>query len=400
MATAVTFCTTREGMRAVAPASLPRPTGADELVVGAGMKRFIPLAVVAAGLAAAPSANAAVSLSGGDTRLTLDKGTAKALTSLGVAVSPTGPARAQGRHVRFPISGGSIDPASAAGTINHRGGLRFKAGKTKVTLKDYRVTVGSKIRLSARLGNARVTILDLTGTPSVTRDGFNTNVSGLTARLNRTAARALNGAFGVTAFKKGLKLGKVTRQVRDGRDGVPRPGRHRPGARRRRTDRDRRPGRHARHRRPGHAGRHHGALPDHGRLRGARPQRRRDHPLGRHLADRRRDRRHPDGLRHPRRRHQPAALRVAQRRRDQGRDHRSRPDRRDAGRERPHGHARGRDRTAHPGRGRRAQRRLRRHRVRRRPRARQRDGHRDRQVAVPAGPGATRARPRCRSGSS
>lgn len=174
------------------------------------MKRFIPLAVTAAALAAAPGANAAVPLSGGETRLTLDKGTAKALTSLGVAVSPTGQARAQGRHVRFPISGGSIDPASAAGTINHRGGLRLKAGRTSVVLKDYRVKVGSRITLSARLGNARVTILDLTGTPSVTRAGFNTNVSGLTARLNRTAARALNGAFGVTAFKKGLKLGKVT----------------------------------------------------------------------------------------------------------------------------------------------------------------------------------------------
>jgi hypothetical protein len=174
------------------------------------MKRSITLlAAGAAMLATAPAASAAVSLDDGQTRLTLNKGTAAALTHLGVKVSPTGPARAAGRHVRFPVTGGSIDPATAAGTINHRGGLRLKAGNVKVKLDNYRVKVGSKITLSARLGGERVTILKLTGAPKVTRDGFGTKVSGLTAKLNKTAARALNGAFGVTAFKKGLPLGKV-----------------------------------------------------------------------------------------------------------------------------------------------------------------------------------------------
>ena len=178
------------------------------------MKRSITLlAASAALLATAPAASAAVSLSDGQTRLTLAKGTAAALDDLGVKVKPTGPARAAGRHVRFPITGGSIDPATAAGTIDHRGGLRLKAGKVKVKLDNYRVKVGAKITLSARLGGQRVTILNLTGTPKVTRDGFGTNVSGLTAKLNRTAARALNKAFGVSAFKKGLPLGKVKVQA-------------------------------------------------------------------------------------------------------------------------------------------------------------------------------------------
>jgi hypothetical protein len=174
------------------------------------VKRTITLlAAIAAALATAPAANAAVELAEGQTRLTLAKGTAAALGDLGVKVTPTGPAQAAGRHVRFPITGGSIDPATAAGTIDHRGGLRFKAGKVKVKLDNYRVKVGGKITLSARLGGDRVTILNLTGTPKVTRDGFGTNVAGLTAKLNRTAARALNRAFGVSAFEKGLALGKV-----------------------------------------------------------------------------------------------------------------------------------------------------------------------------------------------
>ena len=168
------------------------------------MKTLLPLLAAGALLAAAPAAQAEVGLSGGSTQLTLDKGTAKALGSLGVKVAPTGPARAKGRKVTFPISGGSIDPATAAGTIAHRGGLRLSAGGTRVTLKNYEVSVGRKITLSAKLGRSRVTILDLTGKPKVTRSGFGTNVAGLTAKLNRAAAKALNGAFGVTAFKQGM----------------------------------------------------------------------------------------------------------------------------------------------------------------------------------------------------
>ena len=173
------------------------------------MKTLIPLVAAGVLLAAAPAAQAEVGLAGGSTQLTLDKGTAKALGGLGVKVAPTGPATAKGRKVTFPISGGSIDPATAAGTIEHRGGLRLSAGGTRVTLKSFTVTVGRRITLSAKLGRSRVTILDLTGTPRISRTGFGTNVSGLTAKLNRASARALNAAFGVKAFKKGLALGKV-----------------------------------------------------------------------------------------------------------------------------------------------------------------------------------------------
>ena len=175
------------------------------------MKRSITLlAAGAALLATAPAASAAVSIDDGQTQLTLNKGTARAMTHLGVTVKTTGPAKATGRKVRFPVVGGEIDPATAAGKFAHRGGLRFKAANIKVKLDNYIVRVGSKITLSARVnGGKRATILNLTGTPKVTRDGFGTKVSGLTAKLNKTAARTLNKAYGVTAFKKGLKLGKI-----------------------------------------------------------------------------------------------------------------------------------------------------------------------------------------------
>lgn len=163
----------------------------------------------AAALAGAPAASADVSLSGGSTTLKLSKPTAKALKSLGVKVAPTGRARVTPAGVRFPITGGRIDPATAAGRIDHRGGLRLSARGTRVVLKDYRVSVGKKITLSAKVGGARVGILRLTGKPKVTRSGFDTNVRGLKAELTRPAVKALNAAFGVKAFEKGLRLGKV-----------------------------------------------------------------------------------------------------------------------------------------------------------------------------------------------
>jgi hypothetical protein len=117
------------------------------------------------------------------------------------------PARG-GRGVDRP-AGDREDHAPAAGRIEHRGGLRLRAGGRSITLRDYTVRVGSRIRLSARVGRARVTILNLTGAPRVTRSGFGTNVSGLTARLTASAARALNRTFHVHAFRRGVKLGTV-----------------------------------------------------------------------------------------------------------------------------------------------------------------------------------------------
>ena len=180
------------------------------------MKRTLTAAATTvAALALAPAASADVDLTGGATTLKLSRGAAAALDGLGVSVAPTGRARAGSAGVRFPITGGRIDPATAAGTIRHAGGLRFSAGGKRLTLRSPRVAVGRRIMLSARVGGQRVHLLRLTGA-RVSRAGFNTNVSGLRARLTQKAATALNATFGVTAFKKGLLLG--TAKVRSQTD--------------------------------------------------------------------------------------------------------------------------------------------------------------------------------------
>jgi hypothetical protein len=178
------------------------------------VRRTIILALVAlaAMAVAAPAAGAKVKLAGGATTLKLYQQTAAALSSNGVTVSPVRPAKVRGGGVAFPISGGSIDPASAAGRIDHRGGLTLRAGGSRVTLKDFRVHVGAKRAiLTARAGKARLTTLSLSlAKARVKRDGLGTTVTGVRAVLSGQAAKALNAAFATTLFAKGLPIGSVS----------------------------------------------------------------------------------------------------------------------------------------------------------------------------------------------
>lgn len=147
----------------------------------------------------------------GDTTLKLDKGTAGALTSLGVAVAPISPSTAGSKGVKFPITGGKVNSKTLAGNIKHSGGLRFSAGSTIVDLKNFTINIDSKPDLVATVGDARVSILtlDLSKLKN-TSSGKNIKLSGVKGSLTKAAADALNAAFGVTAFKKGLVLGTAT----------------------------------------------------------------------------------------------------------------------------------------------------------------------------------------------
>jgi hypothetical protein len=147
----------------------------------------------------------------GGTTLKLDKGTASALTSLGVSVAPISPATAGSKGVTFPITGGHVNSKTLAGAIRHSGGLRFSAGSTIVDLKNFTINIDKKPDLVASVGDARVSILTLDlAKLKNTSKGKNIKLSGVKGSLTKAAADALNAAFGVTAFKKGLVLGTAT----------------------------------------------------------------------------------------------------------------------------------------------------------------------------------------------
>ena len=180
-------------------------------------------AAVASGLlvalAGAPAAaNAATAdVAGGATTLKLAPGTAKALDALGVAVAPLRPAKAGKSGVSFPVSGGSVDPATGAGTIEHRGGLRLRAGDTKVDLRNFVINAGSTNTIGVRVGKARLHAFRIgLDDAKVTRSGIQTLVRNVKVTLSARGAAALNKAFGVKAFKAGLRIGTASVRVRPG----------------------------------------------------------------------------------------------------------------------------------------------------------------------------------------
>lgn len=185
------------------------------------------------GAIAAPSAFAQASANSntvalkkaGNTSLTLDKGTAKALAKLAITVKPLNPAQAHGGTVRFPITGGSLDPKSVSpAQVNHSGGLQLAHGKTKVKLRNFiiRISVDGAASLSAAVsGSARATIINLDLSKakiSRPRSGgpvqIGTKVSNIGVKLNQTGAKALNNAFHTMAFKSGLRLGTAVLDAR------------------------------------------------------------------------------------------------------------------------------------------------------------------------------------------
>jgi hypothetical protein len=169
-------------------------------------------ALAAAAVAAAPASAATVNLTrGGDTTLKLNARTAKALQGLGVAVAPIRPAKAGASGVRFPVTGGRIDPATGAGRYTHSGGLRLRGHGTTVRLRNFAINAGIGNQIIVGVGNRRVPAFRISlADARVSRPGFNTTVRNVRVTLSRQGARALNGAFGVDAFRRGLPIGTAT----------------------------------------------------------------------------------------------------------------------------------------------------------------------------------------------
>jgi len=175
---------------------------------------LVACALLVAAAPAAAKSKGSLKLSRGTTTLSLDKGAVDALTSLGIAAAPLKPARAGADGLAFPITTGRVNATSLAGTIRHTGGLSLTKGSTRVELRNFVIDTKKSV-LTARVGNARLAILDLDlSKVKVAAKGRKLTVSGVSATLTKGAADALNGAFGTDAFTEGLKIGTAVVKTR------------------------------------------------------------------------------------------------------------------------------------------------------------------------------------------
>jgi hypothetical protein len=160
-------------------------------------------------------------LSGKQTAVTLDTGTAAALKTLGVTVAPTGKATfdAATSTVAFPITGGfaaihsdlGYKPGYIVGNIVHEGsGLKFSKGTKSIEVTNFVVDPGASILTATAGGKSGIPLLALDGTNvKVSTEGSDVVLQGTVAKLTSEGAAALNATFAVTAFKEGTPLGVV-----------------------------------------------------------------------------------------------------------------------------------------------------------------------------------------------
>ncbi len=178
----------------------------------------------AAGTASAATAGTApcppsVQLTGGQTTLTTAPGIAAALLGHGIVPLATLPATegastAAGVAVRFafPVTGGSVNLKKVTGTIDHSGGILFidPATGKEIAVSDFIINLKAGQLTAVVNGNPkeRVPLLSLSlAHAKITAGKHAVSVSGITARLTKTAAGALDATFGTTLFTTGLELG-------------------------------------------------------------------------------------------------------------------------------------------------------------------------------------------------
>lgn len=157
-------------------------------------------------LALAPLASATSDpLSGGTTKLTLNKGFVKKLKKSGVKVLKLSPGTVKGRTATLPVSGGSLDPTTGQGTVEHSGGIKFKRGKKTAPVNTLLLDTTTS-SLTAKVAGKSMKLASVKGV-TVVRNGFGANVSISSLKLTGKAAKQLNKKLGFSGKKKGKGKG-------------------------------------------------------------------------------------------------------------------------------------------------------------------------------------------------
>jgi hypothetical protein len=123
--------------------------------------------------------------------MTLDKGFVALLKSNGVRLSAQSPATLSGRVIRFPVSGGKVDPTSGEGTVEHEGALVLRAGPRRIPIRFLQLkTTRRHAPFAAKVGGGQLKLASATGV-AFSRRGFAAKVKVSGLRLSQQVATRL-----------------------------------------------------------------------------------------------------------------------------------------------------------------------------------------------------------------
>jgi hypothetical protein len=173
------------------------------------------------------------SLTGVDTKVTVDAGFLDALTSLGVAPGTVGSATLTDGVLAFPITGGNVDyydPAEdyrpyVQGSIEHTGsGLSLTAGDKVVELTDFRIDPGTSqlfgtVTVDGAVAAEDAFLFNLDGTtlqPLQDNGDGTATLQGTRVLISEDAAPLLNDTFGITDIQPDMLVGIASITVNTG----------------------------------------------------------------------------------------------------------------------------------------------------------------------------------------
>jgi hypothetical protein len=151
-----------------------------------------------------------LALNGKRSVLAFDKGAVAVLQKKKVKVAPVAPAAPTATGIQFPITGGTVNSETLAGSIAHSGGLKLSVGGQTLEVTNFVADTKAGV-LTATAGAAEIPLLTLDFTHlKKTTKGAAIVASGITGTLTPYGAAAMNGILGVTFFQEGLALGQIT----------------------------------------------------------------------------------------------------------------------------------------------------------------------------------------------
>jgi hypothetical protein len=154
-------------------------------------------ALAACLLLAVPAAATAEPIVKGKTHLRLSRALMTTLRTDGVSLVKVRQAKAQGRVVSLPVSGGEVDLADGSGGVEHEGGFRLVADRRAVTVTALRLDT-AKRGLWGKVDGRRMKVAAFAGF-TVERDGFGDDVAIAALKLQPAVVAYLNRMLGLTA---------------------------------------------------------------------------------------------------------------------------------------------------------------------------------------------------------
>jgi hypothetical protein len=160
-------------------------------------------------LAALPAtAGARVVISGGEARLTLDRGLTRELQRHSVAIRGIGVATARGRRITLPVLAGATNGAVGRGAVTAGGGISFESRARAARIGDILLNTGRGQSTARIAGTHR--ILAKHGALRTSPAGFGTRIRISDLSLTRGTAAALNRKLSLPGvFRPGQRLGSL-----------------------------------------------------------------------------------------------------------------------------------------------------------------------------------------------